>query len=586
MAESATISLCASCDAAFAYHPELGSSQSTLDALRTGGVPDTEESIDIQDEIQRAEYELKRFDPEIDRLLAIVYRLRTQKGAVEEFLAHRRACFSPQRCLPVELLRKIMVEACTDSVLELSASAGVSHPVSYYTALSISQVNQRWRDIAHATADIWAPLLRVNLSDIMDSEIGKIVSDRVAVVLQHYFRLSRATPFGIYFASAPSGRIPRYFEGTNPALDNILSTASRWKTCKLPYEQLAEIDHQLAHHTLHELVKVEIIPSTMADAHAQDPKIIGFASTTRLRHWDGPMAKTQLRWEQLTTLISMSRLSLAAWRPILQRCQQIEVLKMRVGDRHAEDALPAIQRIHLPRLEHIALQLADDPRALAYFFACFDAPLLRVLQLSAQKFSSSELHMHFREEGWPHEQFDTFIERSGCTIRHLALQMLPISCADVTALLRRLPGLTNLQIIHTKRRDYLRGPTDVPDLTEFFVNDDFLRQLIADDGGEPAILPELKHLMLACLFRCDLALLADMVRSRVDVPIETLRLHLAESSIAPSKEYIAGLFAQVGKGMLLSQHQRYAVREQMKWLRGEDAEDLATIGHFPDFWGS
>ena len=67
MAESATISLCASCDAAFAYNPELGSSQSTLDALRTGGVPDTEESIDIQDEIQRAEYELKRFDPEIDR---------------------------------------------------------------------------------------------------------------------------------------------------------------------------------------------------------------------------------------------------------------------------------------------------------------------------------------------------------------------------------------------------------------------------------------------------------------------------------------------------------------------------------------
>ena len=77
-----------------------------------------------------------------------------------------------------------------------------------------------------------------------------------------------------------------------------------------------------------------------------------------------------------------------------------------------------------------------------------------------------------------------------------------------------------------------------------------------------------------------------MVRSRVDVPIETLRLHLAESSFAPSKEYIARLFAQVGKGMLLSQHRRYAVREQMKWLRGEDAEDLATLGQFPDFWGS
>ncbi|KAI5899411.1 uncharacterized protein SCHCODRAFT_02560532 [Schizophyllum commune H4-8] len=586
MDKSATISLCASCDAAFAYHPELGSSQFTLDALRTGGVPDTEESIDIQDAIQRAERELKRFDPEIDRLLAIVFRLRAQKGAVEELLAHRRACFSPYRRLPVELLRQIMVDACADSALEYSAPAGVSHPISYYTALSISQVTQRWRNIAHATAEIWAPLLRVKLTNTMDREIGKIESDRVAMVLQHYFHFSRCTPFDIHLATTHSTWIPRQFGGNSFALDDIISTASRWRTCKLPYIQLAEIDQQIARYTLHELVKVEIVPSIMAVARDPDLKIVSFASTTKLRYWDGPIANTQLRWEQLTTLISTSRLSLAAWVPILQRCQQIEVLKMRVGDRHGGDALPAIQRVHLPRLAHFALHLADDPRALAYLFACFDTPLLRVLQLSAPRASGSDLLRHFREEGWPHEQFDAFIDRSGCTIRHLALQMLPISCTDVAALFQRLPGLTNLQIMHTERRDHLRGPTDVADPAEFFVNDDFLRQLMAVDGGEPAILPQLKHLMLACLFRCNLTLLADMIRSRVDVPIETLRLHLAESSIAPNKEFIAGLFAQVGKGMLFSQHQRYAVREQMKWLRGEDADDFATLGQFPDFWSS
>ncbi|TRM60406.1 hypothetical protein BD626DRAFT_505282 [Schizophyllum amplum] len=457
----------------------------------------------------------------------------------------------PRPCidmLATELLEVILLYACAEIPLILPPSRDNLYPHQHpCPALVLTWVCRRWRDIAIAKTELWAPRIEIQIREYEykgygeddDPEYGARVANRTLAVLQCYLDRSRSAPLQVNVQNTlESEEDWRTSVGVSDIVQTICLAWPRWKTCILPGYLVHCLSATMCH-TVPELLEAAEVPRTWFDI-----KVELFRNAPRLRFWKGPINNAQddvLPYAQLTELHVGDFTPLYVVNFALSRCQQLVRLTVCIclDDDDDQGNVPTT----LPYLESAKLTV-DDPEILVHILSTYTTPKLSRLELvgvgstSSRTPSDSGAAGHVRYESWPMEVFDDWLARSGdawlgradapttsfaaptpsldtpsLPLDTLTLRNIAMPRADVVAILERLPHLSAF----TLEEDFSRCDP----LPACAVDDTFLRRMTCAADGTPAsLLPRLKSLELRGLLRFDVGVLAEMLESRAGSGME------------------------------------------------------------------
>ncbi|KAL1704786.1 hypothetical protein EV121DRAFT_205003 [Schizophyllum commune] len=445
--------------------------------------------------------------------------------------------------LPTELLRPILLYACSDEPLILPPTGDAyphDHSLSHLRppALVISWVCRLWADITVLDTEFWTPPILIDFFRFdLDAE-GYYTTDvsvqrmlqrredlisRSLSLLQCYLTRSKSAPLRVEL-QALLHQEECWEEIVGKVVRLVFTTFARWKTCVLP-AFLVHIIPELA---------PGVVPGLLEHAEVErtwyDISVEGFSNAPRLHSWTGPVTNSAgtLPWAQLTDLRVHDFTSMVTVTSILASCRRLVTLEVCVGQQGNEPGGPVHE---VPCLED-ATFVMDSPQVLVHLLSSLTLPRLRRLSLhgvgpTGRRTFLEEAYGRLRLDAWPMLEFDAFLDRSQCTITALKLRTIIVPTDDFLGVLERLPFISNfvLEEESSVREDVLGM---IPGSS---VTDHLLRRMTAEEGGQPTLLPCLTRWTIKGILHFSHQALVDMVKSRTRPCLEFLSINAADGSV-------------------------------------------------------
>lgn len=491
--------------------------------------------------------------------------------------------------VPTEILDQILLDVCIDEPLFLPLRHVRGRPFQSCPAMLVSSVCCQWRSIALANTALWTPpTINVDLEGcegILHREDSGPYSAvhfeqtpkqrRYIALLQCYFRRSGSTPLDMLISGSMDNE-EHWEESVGAVVRTIASTTSRWKCCELPryIADWLSVTRQVATPILLESVHIEYEFSEFRTTF--------FSNAPRLHSWQGPIdnslsEKTVLPWHQLTRLIVSNSTYIEFFMRLVPHLRQLTELNIVLREARGDGGpmpMPAQRGSAagvLPLLDSATLYM-DSPRVLTRILATWTTPSLSYVKLVGTGFTPEglwdEAGGHMRLERWPMEEFEGWWQRSRCALQRLTLSSFEMPKDDVGAIMVRVPGVVDFSI---DERAIAGAADDQQRLSS--VDDDLLRRLTANAGAEAELLPNLKRLTIMGALCFDYALLADMVRSRVNPPVGRVK-HSQLGQVTTTLEYLKLYVDDESKADVDD-----ATEAQLLEILGEDGFHCERGGH-------
>ncbi|KAI4520364.1 hypothetical protein GGG16DRAFT_59529 [Schizophyllum commune] len=430
--------------------------------------------------------------------------------------------------LPTELLRPILLYACSDEPLILPPTGDAyphDHSMSHLRppALVISWVCRLWADIAVLDAEFWTPPILIDFFRFdLDTE-GEDLISRSLLLLQCYLTRSKSASLRVELRALLHHE--GYWEGiVGEVVRLVFTTFARWKACVLP-AFFVHIIPELAPGVLPELLEHAEVQRTWYDISVEC-----FSNAPRLHSWTGSVTNSAgtLPWAQLTELRVHDFTSMVTVTDILASCRRLVTLEVCVGQQRSEPGGPVHE---VPCLED-ATFVMDSPQVLVHLLRSLTLSRLRRLSLhgvgpTGRRTLLEEAYGRLRLDAWPMHEFDALLARSQCTITALKLRTIIVPTDDFLGVLERLPSISDLVLEEESsvREDVLGM---IPGSS---VTDDLLRRMTVMEGGPPALLPRLTRWTIKGILHFSHQALVDMVQSRIHPRLEFLSVNAADGSV-------------------------------------------------------
>lgn len=460
---------CSTCDSLsigpYVFHPL----PPPVDVLRSGASLSRSEVDQTRRTVNAIISDISRIESEKARALAILSHLSDEQKRLETSLREHQSLLAPIRGLPSEILTYIFLQHEPPSHSPLNSF----HPQG---VLLLGQICSRWREVVHSTPQLWSSIRMKFTSDLPNSRTA-------AILLQYWLLRAGVHPLSLTIHCLTCARddCDLYM----PILDLLNDSRHLWRDVQLClpfrlYERLNPLAERLP---LLETLDVGIPDfeydskfgiKTFADA----PKLtaVTFGSRTTSTTFQLPVA-------QLTSC-AMNDLVFREVRSFMAACPNLVDCTAPCYTGWWDEPPFAWPVIHIsrPLMRTLKLNVRDE-NAYVVLLDCLQAEAL------------TSLHVTFVERGlkWSQRTFTSFLSRSACNLRELAL--CGVIFAHANALVECLNELTTLielklQFISSTEGDVLENTLGnmtigsgghktelVPHLTRFtcvgmsFVND-------------------------------------------------------------------------------------------------------------------
>ncbi|KAJ7104981.1 hypothetical protein C8R44DRAFT_807373, partial [Mycena epipterygia] len=453
--------------------------------------------------ISKVSTEMKMDD---ERLRWSTGRHATLCGIVDPYLA----LISSMRALPTEILQEIFI-ACLPA-----RHNAVMHITQ--APLLLGRVCSSWRRITLSTAALWSSVHVVvpyPEYPISDDALNPVVS-QLCEVLGRWLKGSGACPLSISLFA-----ISRLCGGKRVLMDVIVPYSRRWRILKLTHDDILVL-RDLPPEKVPLLEALEIVDTNWDEPHLDSLRFLSVPPNLRsisLKYSNGYVPIPLCSWERITTLCLESQMSfftldLEQVVEILGQCSNLRICRLTFPifrDDLAASATSAARHITLPQLRVLAVtaELALDG---TFNMANILAPLVLP---SLQELAVIHLPSQGAEDRVALDMLlalDELVARSSCVLKVLQIGHAIGDVDNLLRCLRRLPGLTRLDVDH--RPLYLSGDPELMPL---------ITALIPSlSESTPVLCPHLLHLRL---IHCDTTdachpVLQTLVETRCQPPAE------------------------------------------------------------------
>ncbi|KAK0209279.1 hypothetical protein DFS33DRAFT_522925 [Desarmillaria ectypa] len=211
------IPICSNCGAGFDVDASyIKSLEQNLELLRSGNALLSVETALFPDLIMHAEFDLFRYDREIQYHLDTVEKLRRDRAEVEEYIKQKKSLLAPIRRLPPELLCTVFREAIK-----------AEDPTS---SLRIALVCSYWRRLAISTHTLWT-----TISLDLQCPFSKSSRDNYGAWIPLYLRRSKDEPLQIDLRDSRHDDIDLVTWPSHGILSALFAEARRWGEVHLSF---------------------------------------------------------------------------------------------------------------------------------------------------------------------------------------------------------------------------------------------------------------------------------------------------------------------------------------------------------------
>ncbi|KAK0501153.1 hypothetical protein EDD18DRAFT_1147474 [Armillaria luteobubalina] len=209
--------ICSNCGGRFDVDASYTKSlDQNLELLRSGNAVLSAEAALFPEFIMHAEFDLFRYDREIQRHLDTVERLRRDRAEVEEYIKQKKSLLAPIRRLPPELLCAIFKEATR-----------AEDPLS---SLRIALVCTSWRRLALSTHSLWSMI-----SLDFQCPPSKVPRDSYGAWIPLYLRRSRNEPLQIDLRDSRHNDADLNTWPSQAVVSSLFAQAQRWRDVHISF---------------------------------------------------------------------------------------------------------------------------------------------------------------------------------------------------------------------------------------------------------------------------------------------------------------------------------------------------------------
>ncbi|KAF5343306.1 hypothetical protein D9758_016503 [Tetrapyrgos nigripes] len=503
--------------------------------------------------LKDAENDLCDYEEDLQWLEAIVVELRGKRDELRKYIDSCKACLSPIRLLPVEIIAKISMwyqnahmhgSGRRDFREPLSKSRDESTEVM--TALVLGSVCRLWREIAFSTPSLWAQFSLV-LTENCEAQQR---------LLDIYLSRSKEYPLSFHLNV-------NHQRGNSIIIALLVNQSHRWFSTSwlfLHDEYMSSLGLG-ARMDLPHLRYIERSFGRVSEEHAscvfagtKALQTVSFRGMSRFLH-------SKLCWDQIHCLsiqdfcpgsdfgpsIPVGSLSTLVWH-LAQICPILRSLELDIGENYPLVPADGTRGIYLGMLENLCL---EEMRwyEVHKLFSVSTFPNLRRVSVLLDT-------LYAEHEGDPDMNataLSFFISRSGCSITVLRLERLCQNGVDIACnMLRHIPTLNDLII---REDPYRHNPSVMTTVIETLDISGHPVETLSSAGEEQSdlILPILRRLIMevnADYFEA--SGFAGMVKSRaVWGSLESARLYLqwSSSTVEGSVTLLQYLKSLQGSGM-------------------------------------
>ncbi|KAF5355486.1 hypothetical protein D9758_006350 [Tetrapyrgos nigripes] len=446
--------LCPWCNRQFFAYTSIKPPFST-EQLRSNYPPTQEQIRTVSSLTEVAQTHLERYDEEIDRLESLLDKLKEERNQLQKDIDDCRSLLAPMRSLPEDVLREVFYfcwcsPSAEDFVSETFSAISGDHALIRGPGIGLSQVCTFWRALALSTPALWSRFSfdMAFLTEGVESEI-----------LSH---LERSTGYPLsfqildtlYHNSGPT--TPRRSDEQKTVmlrlLTRIFAESSRWKRVCLSLawteldfamllDSLRTADASSSYFPLLESLQLFYFSAIIVPPDERQRFLATFQTATGLRAISLPQSLDdllKLPYSQLQNLVLSNVSVLEDVFRLLHFCPNLT--KCFLGIPQSPFAVFSSESpVTLPHLQSLTISSTSLLTSLLAIFSRLVSPEL----------SSLTVQSHTKEYGvcaWPHTAFQTFLNRSACTLQSLSIDYIRMESRDIVRIIRRLPDLTDLRI--------------------------------------------------------------------------------------------------------------------------------------------
>ncbi|KAK0214233.1 hypothetical protein EDD85DRAFT_259142 [Armillaria nabsnona] len=209
------ILICSNCGGGFDVDASYTKSlDQNLELLRSGNALLSAEAALFPEFIMHAEFDLFRYDREIQCHLDTVERLRRDRAEVEEYIKQKKSLLAPIRRLPPELLCAIFKEATR-----------AEDPIS---SLRVALVCSSWRRLALSTHSLWSMIS-------LDFRCPPVPRDSYGAWIPLYLRRSGNEPLRIDLQDSRHDDADLNTWPSQAVVSALFAEAQRWREVHISF---------------------------------------------------------------------------------------------------------------------------------------------------------------------------------------------------------------------------------------------------------------------------------------------------------------------------------------------------------------
>ncbi|KAK7043000.1 hypothetical protein VNI00_008738 [Paramarasmius palmivorus] len=458
------------------HKPPFTTSSAKLNPLFRTPVSSSDRSL-ISQFLLDAQAESREHQVEISKLKTVIIARETKQQGLNKMIDHYRSLLSPIHRLPQELLTLIFESICDMNEL---------HPSRAPSAMVLSSVCGRWRELAMSTPSLWSSI-RISCSTWDDNTCESLVYlTRIFLERSRSYPLKLDLDFILFHFE--------YEEWTHAgsAFGLLVQHSHRWLSLKLLVQRY-DFDHTLFRSLRDQLPMLRYLSvddEVGDDLDSESGTLFEHCpnlTSVQLRADRGFSAGIVLPWSQLVTLDVPEGL-IEPLLQVLKECSGLERLSLGeitrdyrdADDNSEEDEGPIF---HSSTIRHLTIH-ATNIRQISRILKRITMPQLASIEIRR------DARYNWGLVGWNEEIFADFMSRSACSITSMRLEVLPITDRQLISLLTLVPSLRTLAI-----QEVIKDRDDKPAT----ISEDFLHHLTVEyqiPSSARHFLPQLSDLAL------------------------------------------------------------------------------------------
>uniref|UniRef100_A0A0W0G6A0 F-box domain-containing protein n=1 Tax=Moniliophthora roreri TaxID=221103 RepID=A0A0W0G6A0_MONRR len=414
--------------------------------------------------LKDAETETRGYETEINKLKAAVVSLENKRDRLKKTMAKHRSLLSAIHKLPPEILREIFAFFCEENLLELSSTS---------SALFLSQVCGRWREIALSMPSLWSSV-SINLGDWKSDDCH-----RLRTVTQLFMGRSKTSPLSLAIDFDCQEGLE---DEAVPVLDTLVAHSSRWQRVALQGVRGA-LRHPVfapIKGVLPILTHLELTGGTEDKnfEHSSDLFSVCPSLTSLIIEPSCPVGLNwDIPWQQIRNLELQSAFSNGL--SFIHCCHNIRELNTTyIGGRTYND-----DHCILSSTTKLTIMASGQGEVSSVLHNC------TLPQLASMEIRGGKPQPLQSWKIWAAKPLSDFLLRSSCHLTSLAFEWVPLSDEQAIDLLYSIPSLETLQIMEYRSTD--------DQAQNRIVTPTFLKELwVGNDWAVTPLLPKLHSLKL------------------------------------------------------------------------------------------